>query len=99
MSDDRRRSTVGRVRRPRFLYVAFTLSFAAFVVGTLAEGFWGGSAGETNWVDQSFGLAMWAGGALSLGFAFVLVANLVIARMFRLVNRLSSTISNREGKP
>ena len=85
------------MRRPGFLSIALSLSFAALVIGMVAEGFWGGSAGETNWVDQSFGLAMWAGGALTLGFAFVLVANGVFAGVCRLVNRLGSAASARKG--
>jgi uncharacterized membrane protein len=71
------------MRWRRFLYVALSISAAAFVVGLVAEGLWGGTDGETNWVDQSFGLAMWLGGLLVMIFAVLLLASLVIAGAFR----------------
>jgi uncharacterized membrane protein len=74
----------------RFLYLALAVSSAAFVVGLVTEGFWGGTDGQTNWVDQSFGFAMYLGAALSVALATLLLACLLIAGAFRLIWRRRS---------
>jgi uncharacterized membrane protein len=71
------------MRWRRFLYRALSLSSAAFVVGLVAEGFWGGTGGETNWVDQSFGFAMYLGFALTIVLAALLLMSVLIAGAFR----------------
>jgi uncharacterized membrane protein len=81
------RAYVRAMRRRRLLYLALSVSSTAFAVGLVAEGFWGGTAGETNWVDQSFGLAMWLGGFLVIVFAVLLFASLVIAGAVRGVGK------------
>jgi uncharacterized membrane protein len=90
--------TVERVSWMRIVYVALSVSALAFVVGLVVEGLWGGTAGETNWVDQSFGFAMWAGGAFTMLFSIVLVASLVVAGVFRLIGGRRATGPHREGE-
>lgn len=52
-------------------------SFVAFLVGYVVAGIWGAeAAGGTNWVDQTFGLLVFLGGAvamLALPLLFVLM--------------------------
>jgi len=69
----------------RFLYLALSVSASALVVGLVADGFWGGTAGQTNWVDQSFGFVMYLAGALTMLLAVLLVASLLIAGAYRLL--------------
>lgn len=69
----------------RFLNLALSVSSAAFVVGLLADGFWGGTDGETTWVDQSFGFVMYLAGAFTMLLAVLLVASQLIAGAYRLL--------------
>jgi K+-transporting ATPase A subunit len=81
------RAYVRAMRWRRFPYLALSLSSTAFAAGLVADGFWGGTDGDTNWVDQSFGLAMWLGGFLVIVFAVMLFISLVIAGAVRGVGK------------
>jgi apolipoprotein N-acyltransferase len=81
------------MRWVRWTAVLFAASLAAFIIGTVIEGFWGASANGsgTNWVDQTFGAAMWIGAALTVLFGLVLVASLLVVGIVRLARRLRAT--------
>jgi uncharacterized membrane protein len=81
----------------RIVYVGLSVSAVALVAGLVAEGLWGGSPDQANWVDQSFGFAMWAGGAFTMLFSIVLVASLFIARVFRFIGGHKHAGPRREG--
>ena len=76
---------VVRLRWRGFVFAAMWVSAAAFVVGLVVEGFWGGTDGTTSWVDQSFGFAMYLGAALSIALAGLVLVSLLIARALRLL--------------
>lgn len=89
------------VERPpwrRLLYLALWLSSAAFVIGLVADGFWGGTDGQTNWVDQSFGFAMYLGGALSIALAIVLLASLFLSGAFQLIQKRRTASEQQRGR-
>jgi uncharacterized membrane protein YcjF (UPF0283 family) len=73
--------------------VLFAASLAAFIIGTVVEGLWGASVHNrgTNWVDQTFGAAMWIGAALTVLLGLVLVASLLVVGIVRLARRLRAT--------
>jgi hypothetical protein len=71
----------------RWIAIAFAVSVFAFVLGTVVEGFWGGKGGETNWVDQTFGFAMYLGAAVAALCVPVLVLSLLVAGAARLRRR------------
>jgi hypothetical protein len=75
------------------LYWAALVSLIAFVLGFVAEGFWGG-AGDTNWVDQTFGFAMYLGAALAVVFGVALIAGSLSSAAWRLLRRRRSKIGS-----
>ena len=80
----------------RFLCLALWVSSAAFVVGFVADGFWGGTEGQTSWVDQSFGFAMYLGGALSIALAILLLARLLISGASQLIRNARTASRHNE---
>ena len=82
----------------RFLYLALSVASAALVVGLIADGFWGGTDGQTNWVDQSFGFAMYLGGALSIGLAVLLLARLLVSGAFQLIRNRRTASGRQPGR-
>jgi hypothetical protein len=76
------------MRWVRWTAVLFAASLVTFAIGTVVEGFWGAGSTGTNWVDETFGFAMWLGAALTVLFGLLLVANVVVVGIVRLARRL-----------
>jgi hypothetical protein len=72
----------------RWTGFVFAGSVLALIVGAVVEGSWGSSDGGTNWVDQTFGFAMYLGAVIATVSAFVLIAAGLVVGTLRLARRL-----------